>query len=229
MIATGDLDHFRVHRYSQTNEESVLRNVFDLLPSSVRGYLVDVGAGDGASLSNTQLFLEEGWQGCRFDYRFSSPAHGLYQHMITRENIVALLDQYRVPEEVGLLSIDIDGVDLYVLDAMLRPKRLSPAVIVFEINARRQPAGFDVIRYASDFIGRPGDYFGASWSAYRHVLAQHGYTVVHHSRSLNGYAVRKALDIEPFEGLPPMSFGHAHDPTGVWLDARDVFSLGEGT
>jgi hypothetical protein len=211
-------DRFRSKKYCQTDEESVLLNLLDALPPVDR-YVVDVGAGDGYALSNTQIFVEDGWAACRLDGRFEDGAT-LHREFVTRENIAALLAKYGVPRGFGLLSIDIDGNDLYVLDALLGAHR--PAVIVFEFNGCRPPESFDVIRYDPDFV-IDGDYYGASWSAFVHVLGRHGYTAVHHSHSLNGYAVDAAFGLAPLAEPPPRSQYHPHRPGREWLDARPLF------
>jgi len=207
-----------VKKYCQTDEESVLLNLLDALPPVPR-YVVDIGAGDGQNLSNTQIFVEMGWSACRLDCRYED-GDTLHKEFITRENITALLQKYDVPRSFGVLSLDIDGNDLYVLDALLAEYR--PVIAVFEFNGCRPPESYDVIRYAPDFF-IDGDYYGASWSAFKHVFGLHGYTLVHQSHSLNGYAVDAAHGLAPLSSPPPRMQYHPHQPNGVWLDAREIF------
>jgi hypothetical protein len=71
--------------YSQTGEEGVLEAIFSTVGETNR-YLVDIGAGDGSTLSNTRLFLDRDWTGTRFDI---VPHGDVHRAMVTAENIGA--------------------------------------------------------------------------------------------------------------------------------------------
>jgi hypothetical protein len=215
-----DWGKFREKRYAQTDEESVILNLVDHF--NPKKFVVDVGAGDGVSISNSRLLMDMGWDACRFDVKYGGEADPtLHKVMVRPDNVVRLLDEYDVPKDFGLLTIDIDGVDLYVLHALLRG--YSPSIVVFEFNACRPTESFDVVRYDPEFKWDDTDYYGASWSAFDHVLGMNGYQVVHHSNSLNGYAVDAALLPERCPTAPVQNKYHRHNPNGKWLDARDVF------
>lgn len=218
-----DLNTPRTQRYCQTREESCLQNLLDLLPDAPH-YVVDIGAGNGKHYSNSQLLIEDhGWDACRFDCNtggMSGSDLTLHEHEISRENIGALLQQYSVPEQPGLLCIDIDGMDLYVLNAAL--KVAQPWVVLFEFNGARDPAGFDTIPYNAWHRYKDDDYYGASWGAFAWLLGRHGYCCVHHHESLNGYAVRAQHlrgGLGPVDS-PLQQQWHRHREGGVWVDAR---------
>lgn len=212
------LDRFRSQKYCQTNEESVLLNLLDKLPPIPR-YVVDIGAGDGVHLSNTQIFVESGWSACRID-RDCEDAGTLHRAFVDRDNVTSLLRKFGVPHHFGILSLDIDGNDLYVLNALLHEYR--PAIVVFEFNGCRPPRSHDVICYDPEFV-IDGDYYGAAWSAFEHVFRIFEYTLVHHSHSLNGYAVDSSYGLPPTTSLPAQVQYHPHRRGPAWHDARVVF------
>jgi hypothetical protein len=104
MITTeqmADLGRFASDRsYSQTGEDGILRRLFECLGVSP-GYLVDIGAGDGWTLSNTRALLERGWKGALFDVKSHRDVIGTH---ITDENVNGVLSAHNVPTEVDLLS-----------------------------------------------------------------------------------------------------------------------------
>jgi hypothetical protein len=213
---------FRAKKYSQTDEESVLINLVDHFSPQNR-YIVDIGAGDGAYLSNSLIFVESGWEACRIDSNHCNESDStMHKELITQENACSILSKYNVPYRPGILSIDIDGIDLYVLNSVLKSFR--PTIVVFEFNGCLDADEFNVIAYDDSFTWDGSDYYGASWSAFVHVLSMHGYSVVHHSGSLNGYAVDGALIPERIDRMPERVQYHRHDESRMWLDARDVFS-----
>lgn len=159
--------------YSQTGEEGILEGIFEAIDTTNK-YLVDIGAGDGTSLSNTRLFLERGWHGARFDSNYAADVN---QERISAENICDVLAKYNVPGEFDLLSLDIDGVDWWVLRALLR--NYHPRVFVCEINNSLPTNPPVTIEYNAAHVFENCDYFGASLGAYSMLAKANGYVLVH--------------------------------------------------
>jgi hypothetical protein len=216
-----DWGKFRLKKHAQTDEESVLMNLSDhFCPDR---FIVDIGAGDGASLSNSLHFVESGWSACRIDGAYDGGDDvTLHRAHVTKDNVCDILSSYMVPHRPGILSIDIDGIDLYVLHAVLGSYR--PTIIVFEFNGCLVQESFGVIEYSPTHSWDGSDYYGASWAAFDHVLGLRGYTTVHHSGSMNGYAVDAAHIPERVSHVPCQNKYHRHDGSRQWLDARDVFT-----
>ena len=200
--------------YSQCGEEGVIEAIFAGI-GPARGYLVDLGAGNGVELSNTMLLLERGWQGVRFDAAYPThPEMSIYQEQITAENICALLAKYRVPSAFDFLSLDIDGIDWYVLRSLFRGG-YQPRAFVCEINNSLQPDPPVTIVYDPSFIWTPDNYFGASLGAYRRLAEAYGYALVH-CLAWNAFFVRREL-------LPEGVTPHVEwTPDGGWpVDPRN--------
>ena len=172
--------------YSQTGEEGVLEAIFAAVGTTSK-YLVDIGAGDGTALSNTRLFLEAGWHGARFDANY---AGDVYQERITAENVCDVLAKYNVPAEFDLLSLDIDGIDWYVLRSLLRV--YAPRVFVCEINNTYPADPPHAVVYDPAMGPQTSDYFGATLGAYRRLAEFRGYLLVH-CLPWNAFFVRREL------------------------------------
>jgi len=173
--------------YSQYGEDGVIQRIFADLGTTNR-YLVDIGAGDGFKLSNTKILLEAGWHGARFDVAYGAD---VFQERITAENVCDVLAKYNVPGEFDFLSLDIDGIDWYVLRAILRSYR--PRVFVCEVNPTIPAEPPVTIAYDPAFVFPQCAYFGASLGAFHRLGTVHGYTLVYVHECINAFFVRNDL------------------------------------
>jgi len=74
------------------------------------------------------------------------PYPGAIQAHVTAENVGRLLAEYKAPWDPGVLSIDIDGNDYWVLKAILS-LGYRPAIIVVEYNTLFGPEESVVQKY----------------------------------------------------------------------------------
>jgi len=202
-------------KYSQTGEEGVLLSLFDRIGTTNK-YLVDFGAGDGFSLSNSQYLLELGWTGLRMD---GIGTGDVKKEFITAENIVGLFEKYKVPSEFDLLCLDIDGNDYWVLKALLG--KYSPRAIVLEVNGCLPVGVAQTIAYDPNFNYGGDDYYGASYLAFKRLCAD--YTIVHNQHNLNLFLVRNDVlgDITP-DAKEQCTPYHSHNTTGAWVVNPDT-------
>jgi hypothetical protein len=128
---------------SQRGEDGIIEKIFDVIGTKNK-VCVDVGAGDGDRTSNTWNLLNFcGWRGVLFEPKASAykSLHNRYLHrpdVETRKNMIGfneddnLIDCLLVaPPTFDLLSIDIDGCDYHVWDAI---KKYRPRVVCIEHN-----------------------------------------------------------------------------------------------
>ena len=110
-------------------------------------FAVDIGASDGVRMSNTYALYRAGWAGAAFEYdsaRFAKLARAhaglsttLARVKVTPENVVALLCAHGTPTNFGLLSLDIDSYDYFVLTALAGEFR--PALVCGRSTRRSRP------------------------------------------------------------------------------------------
>ena len=155
-------------KYSQFNEEELLE---PLLPKL--GFFVEIGCLKDHKFSNTKWLHEKGWKGLWFDMENHE---GIIQKKITADNINEVLKEYKVPKDLELMSIDIDGCDYYVFEAM----EWRPKILIIEYNKNMVEG---VMARDDDYIWKGGWAFGASKDAMVKLATLKGYELVAENES----------------------------------------------
>lgn len=219
-MALDDLERFERKVYSQNGEDGVLEAIFAAVGVTDR-FFVEFGCED-ATQCNTAYLLEQGWQGLLMDPAGTSrnPMATVRQEFVTAENINSLFRKYGVPDEFDLLSLDIDGNDFWVWQAITH----RPRVVVIEYNAHVPPGERKSIAYDPSFRWSGTDYFGASLRALKELGEQKGYSLVYcDSHGVNAFfiadhALPPSFVPRPLEEVyrPPNfdGLGHRHPPDG---------------
>lgn len=173
--------------FSNFDEERLLEGfVSELLPEGFARTAVDIGAGDGVRGSNTYALFVKGWSGVGIegDERRARRLARAYknfegvaarQALVTPANVASLLEEHNVPREFGVLSLDIDSYDYWVLDAILKSFR--PRVVVTEINEKVPPPVRFVVNYDPDFRLQH-HFFGYSIASLEDLCARHSYALI---------------------------------------------------
>lgn len=180
---------FRV--YSQFEEDGKLLFIFSVLGMKNKTF-VEIGSDDGVNSNSANLYFNFGWHGLFIDGNSKSIKRGMkffsrYPHpwfykpdfvcaRVTRENINQILVDAGYEGEIGLLSIDIDGNDYWVWDAI---SVLEPQVVIIETHNEFGMNNI-VVPYDPDYSypGRHPDYHGASPVAMTRLAGKKGYRLV---------------------------------------------------
>lgn len=128
----------------------------------------------------------------RFYWRHSLQSKAAF---VTRDNINAILGESGFNKEVGILSIDIDGVDYYVLAEL---GEWEPSIFIVEYNALFGKERAVSVPYDPTFNRTQKHfsnlYYGASLAAFASLLAGRGYALVGvNSAGNNAFFVRREL------------------------------------
>jgi hypothetical protein len=148
--------------------------------------IIDIGAGDGVRKSNTFSLFMKGWSGVGIEYdnRKAAGMANAYQFypeafacrcQVTPFNIVNLFEAYSIDPNFGILSLDIDGYDYWVLEAILASYR--PRLIVSEYNEKIPPPVKFVVDYDPDFKMRH-HFFGYSLAKLKDLLVKYKYVLL---------------------------------------------------
>lgn len=173
--------------FSQSDEDGIVKTIFNRIGATNKTF-VEFGVGDGLE-NNTVSLLYEGWSGlwiegsevyCEsirkvFNSAIKSNQLRLINSFATPENINKLILQGESLSEIDLLSIDIDGNDAHVFNAITC---ISPRVIVFEYNAKFGPSMSYCMAYDGSYGWGKTDRFGASLKYFELLLAGKGYSLV---------------------------------------------------
>ena len=177
--------------FSQFEEDGILLYLFAVLGTSNRVF-VDIGSGDGINSNCANLAIKLGWHGLFIDGNENNIQKGrayysqhrdtwayppkFVQAMVQRENINEIIANAGFQGEVDLLSIDIDGNDYWIWDALTV---ISPRVVIVETHVEFGLNNI-VVPYDKDYVypGRHPVYHGASPVAMAKLARTKGYRLV---------------------------------------------------
>lgn len=177
-----NLEHWASKGFSQYGADGIIHKLFSDV-NTTNKFFVEFGVQGGKECNTRRLREACGWSGLLMDGGHENRKINLQRQFITRENIVTLLDQNSVPRALDLLSVDIDGNDFHVLNAILHAG-YRPRVVIVETNFDL-PEGYDAtIRYAPTFVGYTNQrspracYHSASVNAFLQLARRYQYSIV---------------------------------------------------
>lgn len=202
-------------RYCQTpapGEEEIIDQILRCARLRQNGIAVEIGSNNGEWLSNTKFLEQFGFTRILFD---REPFPGVIQADVRPDNVNELFAQHGVPEDPAVLSIDIDGNDYWVRQAL----NTRAAVIVMEFNGSRPPLVPVTIPYQPNFVWADDGYYGASWSALKNLNERMGYRYVCQCGSLNMFFIRADLATSdmPWNDKVPHRVIAGRTPRDEWM------------
>lgn len=192
--------------FSQWGEDGILQFLVDNVEIRNKTF-IEFGVEDFFESNCRFLLMKDLWQGFVIDgssknidrlkgsyFYWRYPLQAM-EAFITRENVNGLLDESGFDQDLGILSVDIDGVDYFVLE---RLQEWHPRILVVEYNDVFGMKNSVSVPYQSDFQRtqqHPSNlYYGASLSAFIHLLQERGYALVGvNSVGSNAFFVRREL------------------------------------
>lgn len=160
------------YSYSQAGEDIFLYHIFKRIGTTNK-VSVEFGGSNGYGCSNTRFFVnEEGWTGHFWD--IDPKGDDVKKEKITMENVNSIFKKYKIPQNLDLLSIDIDGNDYWVWKAL----KWSPRVLIIEFNPSWPKNKAMAIKYNPDIEFKQTNYYGASWAALKKLSDAKGYKLI---------------------------------------------------
>ena len=211
---------FGVENYTESNTRFLLMN------DNWAGLVIDGSAKNVDYIKKDDIY-----------WRFNLKAENAF---INRENINDLIRQNGIEGEIGLLSIDIDGNDYWVWEAI---NVVVPSIVVVEYNARFGPERAVTVPYDAAFvrtIAHPSNiYYGASLAALCLLGKRKGYSFVGcNAAGNNAFFVRTELrplallELTSVEGFVRSQFRESRDADGALVfltDAQEAAILKESS
>ena len=177
--------------FSQFEEDGYLLFIFSIIGHGKKTF-IEIGANDGINSNCSNLCIHFGWTGLFFEgdntlikrgrkfySKYPTPYHAkpiFKQAIITRENINQLIKEGGLEGEMDLLSIDIDGNDYWIWDAITQ---VNPRVVIIETHVEfgMNPI---VVPYDANYMypGKHPVYHGASPAAMQILANKKGYRLV---------------------------------------------------
>jgi hypothetical protein len=223
--------------FSQWDEDGILQYLIGNLPIVNKAF-IEFGV-ENYEESNTRfLLLNDNWQGMvldarQEDIRYIQQDQIYWQYdlqakctWVTRENINELLRDAGFGEDVGLLSIDVDGNDYWIWESI---KSIRPRIVVVEYNSLfgLRPIA---VPYQQDFHRTTAHfsnlYFGSSLGALHFLARKKGYHLVgSNAWGNNAFFVRADIagefrDLETRDAYVASKFRESRDAAGKLTYAR---------
>lgn len=161
--------------YSQYGEDGILAEIFRRVGTENQ-WCFECGAADGIFLSNTRLLIDNGWHGVLVEsdaelfgtlkqntVKLTCDCINAALSHVGEWTIDNILESVSAPSDIDFMSIDIDGQEFYVVNAMLKYK---PRVICVE---------HDPAEYNAHYIPAPGGHGQAGRMAIQKLLTAKGY------------------------------------------------------
>jgi len=226
--------------FSQTDEDGILLYLFSIIGTGSKT-CVEICAGNGIECNCANLIIHHGWTGLLVDgndkfvrqgieFYSKHPATFVYpptfaHAWITRDNVNSLLESHGFGGEIDLLSLDLDGVDYWIWEAITV---VQPRVVVVEYQDILGPDRALTVPYSDEFNGWAGpmtgstpNYFGASLAAFVKLARRKGYRLVGSNRlGYNAFFVRAGFGEKELPEIPVSDcFRHRKVSEGI----RDRF------
>lgn len=210
-----------VNRYSQNGEEAEILHVFDVLGINT-GHIVDLGAGDGYTMSNSRALLDRGWTGDLYDGdpKGAKDVKKVWIKLPTEIVEFGWSDSGFECNECDFLNIDLDGNDYWILGNALT--RVRPSLIVAEINPIFQREEWAVMPYDADHVWQGDTWYGMSLAACESLAKTYGYTLIYLHAGINAFLLRNDHAEAHPELIRPIEYRQKvdhrpHQPGKQWI------------
>jgi hypothetical protein len=205
-IANTDLENSKFKVFSQWGEDGILQFLVSNLNLRNKTF-IEFGVENFLESNCRFLMMKDNWSGFIIDgsqekiaelksmyfyWKYDLNAQSFF---INKSNINFILEKSGFQNNVGILSIDLDGVDYYILDAI---KNIDASILVCEFNSLFGAVRKISIPYSDDFNRTEAHYsnlyWGASLPAIKSLAEKRGYALVGINEAVNNaFFVKKDL------------------------------------
>ncbi|MCU0343784.1 MAG: hypothetical protein MUF28_08185 [Ignavibacterium sp.] len=234
-IKSKRITHFHKSVFTQNGEDGIIEEIFNRIGVTNR-YFVEFGV-HGVK-NNSTLLLIKNWTGLwiggselskqfisdKFKFLLDKRKLTFSHRWITRENIEEILKETSVPKEFDFLSIDLDGNDYWIWDAI---KNYSPRAVCIEYNATFPASLAWVMTYNGKHSWDQSSYFGASLKSLELLGRQKGYELIGCDfAGCNAFFIRNDQNLDLFER--PFTAEHHYEPPRYYLKRPSGHKQGFG-
>ena len=191
---------------SQWGEDGIIDWLINKSPEIPKNFL-EIGTQDYKESNTRFLLTNRNWDGFLIEADTKAVKNIRSQRIywkhnlkvknefITKDNINTVVKNFNTPKKLGLLSLDIDGVDYWVLKEL---SALNPSIIICEYNALFGLKKKITVPYKKNFIRSEEHcsnlYYGASIQAFIDIMKRKKYHLLGtNSAGNNAFFVKKNL------------------------------------
>lgn len=205
----ADFSDVQFRAFSQNEEDGILLYIFSLINMKSK-IAVEICSGNGIECNAANLIINHGFTGllidgdkkkCEVSKKFYNSHQNTFcwpptvvNSWVNKENVNKVIEKNGFAGEIDLLSIDMDGVDYWILKEI---SIVSPRVVVVEYQDILGPKDSITVPYSPDFQTSNKEkmgpnYSGASLRAFVKLLDEKGYDLVAIEKyGFNAFFVRK--------------------------------------
>jgi hypothetical protein len=203
---SADLCDYEFKVFSQWGEDGILQHLIDTVEIENRTF-IEFGVEDFFESNCRYLLMSGGWKGFVIDgsrrnvdrlrksyfyWRYPLDCRCAF---VTKENVNSLLEEANFGKRLGILSVDVDGVDWHILRQL---REWQPSIVVVEYNAMFGANRAVTVPYHERFVRSKAHwshlYYGASLRAFSMLLNERGYALVGaNSAGSNAFFIRRDL------------------------------------
>jgi hypothetical protein len=205
-MSSDNLHDYEFKIFSQWGEDGIIQHLINNIEIKHKTF-IEFGVETFFEANCRFLMMKDNWRGFVMDgsadhINFLKQSYFYWKYelnavsaFITRDNINALLGQCGFDADVGILSVDLDGVDYHVLETI---NGFIPRILICEYNSSFGKERAISVPYDPHFqrtAKHPSNlYFGASLPALAHIAGKKGYSLVGtNSAGHNAFFVRNDL------------------------------------
>jgi hypothetical protein len=216
--------------FSQWGEDGLIAHLISRVPIE-RPWFIEFGVESYREANTRFLLMTHNWRGLVMDgsdqhirdikddavsWRHELDARHAF---VTRDNINALIGEAGFTGDIGLLSIDIDGNDYWIWEAI---DVVSPRIVIVEYNSLFGAHRAVTVPYDPTFVRgkkhHSNVYYGASIAALSQLAARKGYSLVgSNSAGNNAFFVRNDVLVTVTAVTPEAAYRRA-----LFREARDA-------
>ena len=231
--STNDLKDCEFKVFSQWGEDGIIQHLTQSIEIENKTFF-ELGVEDFFESNCRFLLMKDNWKGFVVDGSKSNiqrlkNSYFYWKHhldavdrFITRENVEDILATSGFEHDLGILSIDLDGNDFHILEAI---GNFSPRILICEYNAVFGGSRKITVPYQADFSRTRAHhsnlYGGASLAAVTYLANKKGYSLVGtNTAGNNAFYVRDDLLNEKVSVLTaeaaysPSNFRESRDERG---------------
>jgi hypothetical protein len=230
---TKNLKDYEFKVFSQWGEDGIIQYLTQSIDIKNKTF-IEFGVEDFFESNCRFLLMKDDWRGFVIDASENhidrlKNSYFYWKHDLTaisafikKENIEEMLEMSKFEADLGILSIDLDGNDFFILEAI---NNYSPRIIICEFNPIFGGTRKISIPYQADFYRRDFHYsnlyWGASLGAMTHLAKTKGYSLVGTNiASCNAFYVRSDLlndkvnVLHPEEAFTQSNYRESRDEIG---------------
>jgi hypothetical protein len=196
--------------YSQGKQDGIIEYIIQNIEIENK-YCVEFGYDSnelfgGGGPNTTNLIQKYNWDKLLLDGKYENKEINLHKHFLTEDNICDIFEKYKVPINPGYISIDVDSIDLWLMNSLL--KKYTPSFFSVETNSNI-PIDYALTFPKTDENGWTGDkIYGASLKALEIVANKYNYQlvyagIIHISNHCDAFFVKKDLIVN-CDGIPKL-------------------------